>query len=698
MRRICAGIVVVVVTGVSAALYGQVHIRTSVTITPKSREITQDEEIRTHKIQFRLWCNDPVVASSRIEAKGPCGFDTVYSAAGGDVTLVLYSPTAGDYTFYSYIKLTGGTLPKSAPGFNLSIDDNPSDDFTGPVMFTNSSDWLLVNWWMYGEFYQPWVDWSTPYSSGFEFSLSTRTLFYGQQDGMGMGPYNDCTNTAWESSDSVTLTIIEGGEYASLSKFDFDTQTDVELGKTARTTGNDLWYHYLSANQTRPDSGEVWVVVEAESNGMTGFDSVKIYPGPVVVTVTPSTLSPGDTATIEMKKRNEDGSVIDFSPEELFEAGVIGGEGYGGTILAVDGKDTSEYFIDIPAGFRFIADKDMTVDTAVVGVRVGIRPTLLGLVGPVGNQKNQIKSPKKTSSVARTIPGRVAESGPEFVYDTYGIGWVRVTNPSSLKLTVSVDPNQVRPLGTGGNCLTDVTVTAEKGGLPVPGIKIKLSASGLANTGGHIHDGHRPAGNFLISAGVTDGDGKFMTIYSASEFGGIERIYTIAAGGVDSVDVRVKVDSLIEFPSGGNYSLTGYTSWHPENHYMMSQAAIDDLASAAGDFTEAAWNSTGIMRLNDMSLPCGGLFDLNQNWKSPHILHRVGISVDIENLVKKDTTVTFIIDGKKVTKTVKVAAEDWLTKYVDLLASNNWKFVNEGQLVPNPEATVKYPHFEWEGD
>ncbi|HEY9165539.1 MAG TPA: hypothetical protein VIS48_05205 [Candidatus Kryptonia bacterium] len=42
MRRICAGIVVIVVTGVSAALYGQVHIRDTVSIMPRRAAASQD--------------------------------------------------------------------------------------------------------------------------------------------------------------------------------------------------------------------------------------------------------------------------------------------------------------------------------------------------------------------------------------------------------------------------------------------------------------------------------------------------------------------------------------------------------------------------------------------------------------------------------------------------------------------------------
>ncbi len=37
------------------------------------------------------------------------------------------------------------------------------------------------------------------------------------------------------------------------------------------------------------------------------------------------------------------------------------------------------------------------------------------------------------------------------------------------------------------------------------------------------------------------------------------------------------------------------------------------------------------MRINDISLPLGSLFDVNGTWLNPHVSHRVGKDVDIEN-------------------------------------------------------------------
>jgi hypothetical protein len=173
----------------------------------------------------------------------------------------------------------------------------------------------------------------------------------------------------------------------------------------------------------------------------------------------------------------------------------------------------------------------------------------------------------------------------------------------------------------------------------------------------------------------------------------------IAPNDMTTGDYFSYVYQGFKFSGAGNYILTGSTASHPDNHYLISQNAVNDLIPAANDFQRKKWNTTGMMRLNDMSLPWGGLFDFEQYWSEPHHLHRIGKSVDIENIVTKDTTVTFTENGQEVTKTVPVADEDWLKKFVDMMRKYyGWDFQNEGQTIPNSEGRVKYPHFEWKGN
>ena len=65
----------------------------------------------------------------------------------------------------------------------------------------------------------------------------------------------------------------------------------------------------------------------------------------------------------------------------------------------------------------------------------------------------------------------------------------------------------------------------------------------------------------------------------------------------------------------------------------------DSLFHAILDFYEWSITPRGggkpiEISLNDMSLPFGGLFDgVNANWQVPHITHRIGRSVDINNTI-----------------------------------------------------------------
>ncbi len=53
-------------------------------------------------------------------------------------------------------------------------------------------------------------------------------------------------------------------------------------------------------------------------------------------------------------------------------------------------------------------------------------------------------------------------------------------------------------------------------------------------------------------------------------------------------------------------------------------AAVEDLAVRF----QAAYPNLRL-RITDMSLPRGGLFDINENWVTPHCRHRTGTSVDV---------------------------------------------------------------------
>lgn len=78
------------------------------------------------------------------------------------------------------------------------------------------------------------------------------------------------------------------------------------------------------------------------------------------------------------------------------------------------------------------------------------------------------------------------------------------------------------------------------------------------------------------------------------------------------------------FHPGGNTTNHGGNEY---NHWMTSSAAYGIYYSVL-DYL--AYNpSQERVSLNDMGLPYGGKFDIQQNWTSPHITRDKGTAVDI---------------------------------------------------------------------
>ena len=47
------------------------------------------------------------------------------------------------------------------------------------------------------------------------------------------------------------------------------------------------------------------------------------------------------------------------------------------------------------------------------------------------------------------------------------------------------------------------------------------------------------------------------------------------------------------------------------------------------------------LHVNDMSLVSGGLFDINDNWQTPHSMHRDGRNADLNRSTMSDTKRTY---------------------------------------------------------
>lgn len=211
---------------------------------------------------------------------------------------------------------------------------------------------------------------------------------------------------------------------------------------------------------------------------------------------------------------------------------------------------------------------------------------------------------------------------------------------------------------------TTMTVTAYgAGGLTdtVTGYPLVLVSTYVVFSGGHDHeDGHRPIGVFELGSGLspvphgvsgqTDSQGMLTAVYRSSWTGGYEVLAASSAfdGNVSSTQpVTVQVPGLVLLPDSDLYVKIGGKCEHhgpsdnpkvpsrchtPDHNHWASTMVAAGLPLVAADYAalpEVVSKGLPPIRVNDASLPFGGLLDVKGNWRPDHQAHREGKSVDI---------------------------------------------------------------------
>ncbi|MFZ1083074.1 MAG: hypothetical protein WAO19_14255, partial [Candidatus Kryptoniota bacterium] len=501
MKSAVAIIVIAILT--VSSLVAQVHIKENATIVPRQAKKLQDVVNNPNKFNFQIFTNPSII--SKMEVDLPCGTDTMfYSLGQAPLIAELDSPMAGSYSFWVIVCTT-------VPDILDSITDNVSFDGTMLYLYHPS----VIDYFASGSglgacgtYYA--ASFTTPYSSSFDLSLSQAQLSQGDTAGMSIGGYDDCSRTAWFSTDPMTLTIVSGSQYLSFHMIDTQTGTDTKLGSVVTTTGNNAGQYSLVADGIAPDSSGDWATIQAESDGIIKTDSIRIFPlidhfyvyfapdtimhqawatiyvqpensagnditipgntplnitagdsgtygefydsqfnmpylysdvstgavqyfsdgaypgdmqkiavtvtdandpsksgganlfveGDIMVQVTPSQISPGDTASIIVMHRNWDGSLSDFSQDQSFEVGIDSGSTYG-TILSSGG--TGGNFASIPQPFQFIAADSIGADSVMVSIRVGYQPAVASSTLPGGKGKLGLNMKAKPMTISTKI-------------------------------------------------------------------------------------------------------------------------------------------------------------------------------------------------------------------------------------------------------------------------------------------------------
>jgi hypothetical protein len=166
----------------------------------------------------------------------------------------------------------------------------------------------------------------------------------------------------------------------------------------------------------------------------------------------------------------------------------------------------------------------------------------------------------------------------------------------------------------------------------IPNCNVVLTHRARALSGGHNHDANRPRGTFQPASGNTGPTGQLPTTYTSPEPSGI--IETTITGTTSdgrplipgTFTIGVEIDGLAALGAGANYDLVGATATHGDNHngtptFNASLGTLADSYVLAFPGQRLAYN--------DMSLPLGGLFDINATWAPPHVSHRFGVDCDL---------------------------------------------------------------------
>jgi hypothetical protein len=180
-------------------------------------------------------------------------------------------------------------------------------------------------------------------------------------------------------NETYNAEIIKGGEYGSLidpvSGESVQSLTGIEqytFGPGQPCGVADLDYIADGISADMEDS--VIIRISTSDSQIQPTDKLLlIKPSPVLVTITPDTLSPGDTASIAIKKRNPDGTIEDFPDDQFLEVGMLNNCIFGTIVDCYDGncyQDT--YFPDVlpTDSVYFVADS--SADSGTVKIRVGI--------------------------------------------------------------------------------------------------------------------------------------------------------------------------------------------------------------------------------------------------------------------------------------------------------------------------------------
>lgn len=202
----------------------------------------------------------------------------------------------------------------------------------------------------------------------------------------------------------------------------------------------------------------------------------------------------------------------------------------------------------------------------------------------------------------------------------------------------------------------NLEVGVTRAGIPQSNHPFSISIKTILNSGGHEHQHHHPieennqieSGSILIDESIvpfpiireTSENGRKSFLYQASKFGDIKQIRVTSSYSnllFDTLSVFEKVQDLILLPNGEHYLKIGGNDKHhgppnrpnEDNNHWATRTIIDAVTAIADSFQLVYPNY--LLRINDMSLPYGGAFDIDGHWGTleRHKGHARGLNADV---------------------------------------------------------------------